>query len=48
MSKKESRGAKQLAGILETLSGSIDNLVITKKGVIYFKQPKSKRSKSSS
>lgn len=43
MKKQSENKAIVQQGILESLSGSISNLVVTKKGVIYFRAQKTKK-----
>jgi hypothetical protein len=45
MSKTQSNGAEQLRGVLDNVTGSIESLVITKNGVLYFKKSISKKNK---
>ena len=43
MSKNLSSNAVQLRGILDNVSGSIESLIITKNGVLYFKKSISRK-----
>ena len=46
MSKQSESKAKLQQGLLSTLSGNINNLVVTKSGVIYFKKSIAKKKKT--
>jgi hypothetical protein len=46
MSKKLKNDFSPLRGILSNVSGSFDNIVLTKKGVIYFKDNSKRKKKS--
>lgn len=43
MQSKERTGVKQLQGVEGALTGTINNIVITSKGVIYLKKDKKKK-----